>query len=102
MAEAQDDKDQSLGLADGASPASTGDPVTDTLVYLARALVSYPDDVRVETFDAERAPGYRLHVHPDDVGRVIGREGRVARSIRLIAKAAAARADMHAYIEIGG
>lgn len=107
MAEAQDDEGRSQDgeVAAGSEPVPEQpdqDLVTQTLVFLARALVDHPDDVRVELFDAERAPGYRLMVHPDDMGKVIGRQGRIARSLRTVAKAAAARAGTHAYIEIGG
>jgi len=90
MAEVQDD-------ASGQSQ----DVVSATLVYLARALVEHPDDVRVETSPSDRGTVYRLRVDPDDMGRVIGRGGRIARSIRQIARAAAARADTGAVIEIG-
>ncbi len=74
--------------------------VSATLSYVARALVAHPDDVRVEHVDGERGPTWRLHVNPEDMGRVIGKSGRVARSIRQVARAAAARTDTHAFIEI--
>lgn len=78
-----------------------GDLVSETLAYLARAIVEYPDEVSVEQGDSERGPLYRLRVHPDDMGRVIGRSGRVARAIRQVGRVAAARADTTAVIEIG-
>ena len=77
------------------------DVVSATLAYLARALVEHPDDVRIETDTNERGPVYRLRVHPDDMGRVIGRGGRIARSIRQVTRAAAARAGTTVSIEIG-
>lgn len=76
------------------------DVVARTLAYLARALVAYPDDVRVTSGPGERGLTYTLQVHPDDVGRVIGRSGRMARALRQVTRAAAARADIHAFIEI--
>ncbi len=76
--------------------------VSRTLLFLARAVVDHHDEVRVETFTGERAPGYRLIVHPDDMGKVIGRNGRTARALRTLTRAAAARAGVHAVIEIGG
>ena len=75
--------------------------VASTLSYLARALVAYPDDVTVEHFDGDRGPTWRLRVNSEDMGRVIGKSGRVARAIRQITRAAAARVDTHAFIEIG-
>ena len=75
--------------------------VSGTLAYLARALVEHPDEVRVEVRDGERGPVFHLHVHPDDMGRVIGRAGRMAHAIRRVTRAAAARAGTTAFIEIG-
>jgi predicted RNA-binding protein YlqC (UPF0109 family) len=43
---------------------------------------------------------YRLHVNSEDMGRVIGRSGRIARALRQVTRAAAARAGVHAIIEI--
>lgn len=90
-------------VSESAVPVSgEGDLVSETLTYLARALVVNVDDVRVEQFLGERGPVYRLRVHPEDMGRVIGKSGRLARSIRQVARAAAARADTTAFIEITG
>ncbi|HEX9713975.1 MAG TPA: KH domain-containing protein [Actinomycetota bacterium] len=83
------------------SPQDGEDVVSGTLAYLARALVEHPEDVRVETSPGERGTIYKLHVHPDDMGRVIGRGGRIARAIRQVTRAAAARVGTGAFIEIG-
>ena len=75
--------------------------VTATLSYLAKAIVEHPEDVEVST-----APGdgtttvFRVRVNPEDMGRLIGRHGRTARAIRQVARAAAAKAGVSAYIEI--
>ena len=98
MAEAQGDQ-EGQGVVE--TPPLPADPVSATLVYLARALVAYPDQVSVEQSENERGPVYKLRVHPDDMGRVIGKGGRVARSIRQVARAAATRAQTRAFIEIG-
>jgi len=82
-----------------ASPAGP-DLVGDTLGYLARSLVSNVDDVRIERLQTERGLVYRLHVNPEDMGRVIGRSGRIARALRQVTRAAAARSGVHAIIEI--
>ena len=76
------------------------DLVGDTLTYLARSLVSNVDDVRVERVQTERGLVYRLHVNQEDMGRVIGRSGRIARALRQVTRAAAARAGVHAIVEI--
>lgn len=72
----------------------------ETLEYVVSYLVEQPDDVRVEESDSGRTVIYDLFVHPDDVGRVIGRGGRVARAIRAIVKAAAVKEDRNALVEI--
>jgi len=72
----------------------------EKLVYeLVKPLTAYPEDIVVKTF-SEEDNVIRLHVivHKDDLGRVIGRQGRVANAIRTIAYAAAAR--QHKKLEI--
>ena len=63
---------------------------TELLTFLARKLVQKPEDVAVELFVDEQAqPVIELIVHPDDLGKVIGRSGRVAHALRTIVRAAA-------------
>jgi predicted RNA-binding protein YlqC (UPF0109 family) len=83
-----------------ASAPTEPDLVGDTLGYLARSLVANVDDVRVEKVQTERGLVYRLHVNQEDMGRVIGRSGRIARALRQVTRAAAARAGVHAIVEI--
>jgi uncharacterized protein len=61
----------------------------DLVEFLVRALVADPDSVRVEEVDEDGQLVLEVHVADDDLGRVIGRDGRVANAIRTIAKAAA-------------
>jgi uncharacterized protein len=68
--------------------------------FLARALVEDPDAVRVEEIDENGEVVLEVHVAPDDLGRVIGRNGRVANAIRTVAKAAATREDRRVLVEI--
>jgi predicted RNA-binding protein YlqC (UPF0109 family) len=73
----------------------------DLLVYLARQLVDHPDDVRVER--SEREDGtlvLSLLVADDDRGKVIGKQGRIARALRTVVKAAAVRERRRVYVEI--
>ena len=73
----------------------------DLLEFLARALVSDPDAVEVhevEEIDGEVV--LELEVAEDDMGRVIGRGGRVANSLRAVMKAAATRADKRVLVDI--
>ena len=68
--------------------------------FLARALVEHPDEVRVDEIDSDGDVVLEIHVAEDDLGRVIGRSGRVANAIRTVAKAAAAREDRRVMVEI--
>jgi uncharacterized protein len=74
--------------------------VAELLEYLARQLVDDPDAVRVETADEEDAIVLRLHVAEDDVGKVIGRQGRIARALRTVVRASAARERRRVLLEI--
>ena len=74
--------------------------MAELLEWIARRLVDEPDEVRVETEEREDAVVFRLHVAPDDVGKVIGRQGRLARALRSIVRAAGARADRRFVLEI--
>jgi predicted RNA-binding protein YlqC (UPF0109 family) len=68
---------------------------------MARGLVDHPDDVRVEFLElAVDETVLELHVHGDDLGHVIGKQGRTARSLRLALGAAAARTGQKANLEI--
>jgi uncharacterized protein len=73
----------------------------DLLEYIARGLVDEPDAVRVERLEREDGVVLlRLHVAPDDVGKVIGRHGRLVRSLRTVARAAATRSRERVAVEI--
>ena len=61
------------------------------LGYVVRQLVEDPDAVSIELDDRGRRPTLNVHVGPGDMGRVIGKRGRVAQSIRTVVRAAAAR-----------
>ena len=76
--------------------------MAELLEWIARRLVDEPDAVRVETEEREDAVVYHLHVAPDDVGKVIGRQGRLARALRSLVRAAGARADRRYLLEIAG
>ena len=70
--------------------------------YLAKGLVDKPDAVRVERVERDGAVVLELHVAPDDVGKVIGRQGRTARALRTIVSASGARSNERALLEIVG
>ena len=70
------------------------------LEYLARSIVDDPDSVLVEVDDNRRGLILRLHVAPGDMGRIIGRRGRVAQAIRTVVRAAGAREGVEAIVDI--
>ena len=70
----------------------TGHLVEELLAYLARNLVDRPDEVRVERTERDGAVVLRLHVAEEDIGKVIGRQGRIARALRTLVRATAGAA----------
>jgi uncharacterized protein len=74
--------------------------VAEIVEYLARRLVDEPNAVRVEQVDRDDATVLQLWVAPDDVGKVIGRQGRIARALRTIVRASAARDERRVMLEI--
>ncbi len=65
--------------------------LADALEHLVGGLVSHPDDVSVSDFDRRRVRTLEVRVHPDDVGKVIGRQGRTAGALRTVIGALAGR-----------
>jgi predicted RNA-binding protein YlqC (UPF0109 family) len=74
--------------------------VRELLDYLARRLVDEPDAVRVEEVEEDDALLLRLHVAPDDVGKVIGRQGRIARALRTLVRSGSAHEGRRIVLEI--
>jgi hypothetical protein len=72
----------------------------DLLEYLAKALVDHPEDVQIEVIEGERSVILQLRVHPDDIGKVIGKQGRIAQALRTLVKAAATKQGKNAIVEI--
>ena len=58
--------------------------LADALEHLVRGIVDHPDDVRVNASTLRRGDLLEVRVHPDDLGRVIGRGGRTARALRTV------------------
>jgi len=72
----------------------------ELLEYLARSLVESPDQVRVVREEREGTVVLQLFVAPDDVGKVIGRHGRMARALRTVVRASGAKTGERALLEI--
>lgn len=74
--------------------------MTELLEFLVRALVEDPEAVKVEELEEEGDLVYEISVAEGDLGRVIGKGGRIANAIRTIAKAAAVRIDRRVIVDI--
>ena len=85
-----DDVDDDVGDDVNRIPAATA---RDVCEYLVKAVVEEPDGVEVEVGDRRGRSLIEVHVAPGDMGRVIGKRGRIAQSIRTVVRAAAARDD---------
>ena len=68
--------------------------------YLAKSLVDQPDQVVVTETEGPEAIIVELNVAPEDMGKVIGKQGRIAKAIRTVVKAAASRIDKPVFVEI--
>jgi predicted RNA-binding protein YlqC (UPF0109 family) len=58
--------------------------LADSLEHLVRGIVDHPEEVRVELVTTRRGRTLEVHVHPDDLGKVIGRGGRTATALRTV------------------
>lgn len=72
----------------------------ELLYLIARSLVDNPDEVVVTEVQGERNTVLELRVAPSDMGKVIGKQGRIAKAIRNVVKAAAVYNDKHVVVEI--
>ena len=72
----------------------------ELLTFLAKSLVDHPDQVQVTKTESAEAVLYELEVAQEDMGRVIGKQGRIAKSVRTIMKAAAPRDGRYVDVDI--
>ena len=72
----------------------------DLVLYLAKSLVNHPDEVEVKEIQGETAAIIELRVAKDDLGRIIGKQGRTAKSIRTLLNAVASRTNRKVVLEI--
>jgi predicted RNA-binding protein YlqC (UPF0109 family) len=74
--------------------------VKELVEFIARALVDKPEDVKVTETDGERSLIIEIRVAPEDMGKVIGKQGKIAQSIRTLTKATAAKEGKRVAVEI--
>ena len=72
----------------------------DLLLFIARSLVDEPQKVEVEGKETDSRVDLTLRVAPDDIGKVIGRHGRIIRTIRTVMKAASVKANKRINVEV--
>jgi predicted RNA-binding protein YlqC (UPF0109 family) len=72
----------------------------DLITVIAKALVDHPDDVQVAVTEANDEITYRLAVHPSDIGKVIGKQGRIAKALRTVVTSAAVKEHKRISVEI--
>jgi predicted RNA-binding protein YlqC (UPF0109 family) len=68
--------------------------------YLAKSLVDNPDAVQVRTMEGDKSVIFELKVDPSDMGKVIGRNGKIARALRTVVKSAGVKTGKLVHIEI--
>lgn len=68
--------------------------------YIVKSLVDHPDEVQLNAIEGEKSTILELRVSAEDIGRVIGRGGRIARAIRTLLSAMAAKTGKRASLEI--
>ena len=88
-----DDVEDNFNRVVGAVPKAV-------LEYVARSIVDEPDSVSIDTDERRNGIMLSLHVSPDDMGKVIGRRGRVAQAIRTVVRAAGAKEGVEASVDI--
>jgi hypothetical protein len=84
---------------DAGNRISGGTPLA-VVTYLVHSITAEPDAVVINTEERDGSVRFRIHVAPDDMGRVIGRRGRVAQAIRTVVAAAGARDGVQTNVDI--
>jgi len=74
--------------------------VKNLVEFIGKSLASHPEDVMVDVREKGRELVYTLYVAPDDMGRLIGKGGRIANAIRTVVKASAIKSGVQVYVEI--
>jgi len=76
------------------------DELKELLEYLAKSLVDHPEDVHVVATETDTTVVLELSVAQEDIGKVIGKQGRIARALRTVVKASAVKNGKRALVEI--
>jgi len=74
--------------------------VKNLIEFIGKSLASHPEEVIVDVREKGRELVYTLYVAPDDMGRLIGKGGRIANAIRSVVKASAIKSGVQVHVEI--
>lgn len=80
--------------------SATGTNLKELVEFIAKSLVDHPEDVSVAVVEGGRTKVLELRVHPEDMGQVIGKHGRTAKSMRTLLNAAATKDNLRVVLEI--
>lgn len=72
----------------------------ELITVIAKALVDHPEDVRVNVVESDQTIVYELSVHAADIGKVIGKQGRIAKALRTVVSSAAVKEKKRVSVEI--
>lgn len=72
----------------------------ELVAVIAKALVDHPEDVRVNVVEEDHVTTYELSVNPSDIGKVIGKQGRIAKALRTVVISAAVKHNKRVAVEI--
>jgi uncharacterized protein len=74
--------------------------MNELIELVAKKIAAHPEDVQVRVIEGDEGTQYELRVHPDDMGKVIGKEGKTAKALRSLLSAASAKQDVRASLSI--
>ncbi len=100
MSDDQNTQDDEFDVSAYDVPAAEDARLIELVGYLVQNIVGHPDEVEVEEFFDNVGSVYGVRVHEEDIGRVIGRDGRVANALRSLVKASATKTGERVSIEI--